>query len=99
MMVQIQRWSNVYSPSVVHDYKRNTLQTEEASTEVGSNSTQDIINDQITRKKLWQSLFVNEPMPIQEDDTADKYAGSLRSDFPNVSDEDIEKSLMDAKEK
>lgn len=99
MLTMGQRWANAYSPSIIHEYQRNILQTEEASTDLGSNVTQDTINDQITRKKLWHSLFGSENMPVQEDDAVDKYAGSLRSDFPNVSNEDIEKSLSDAKEK
>ena len=93
------QWGNRCWSNIVYEYKKNLFDIEYARTETGSNVLQKTIEDSATRKMIWEALFGTRQMPDQEDDAVDKYAGSLRKDYPNITDEDIEESLRDAKDK
>lgn len=73
--------------------------TEPEAVAVSVNIIEDYIEDCETRKMLWRTIFGNDNLPKQEADAVDKYAGSLKKSLPDVSVEEIEEAIREAKEK
>lgn len=80
----------------MQDYVILTMPKEIA---ISVNIIEDYIEDYETRKMLWRTVFGNDALPNQEVDAVDKYAGSLKKSLPNVSTEEIEEAIREAKEK
>lgn len=63
------------------------------------NIIEDEIDDVDTRRMLWLGVFGHDKVPQREHDAVDKYAGSLSKILPNISREEIEDAIREAKEK